>query len=104
MRDRYELHYWPSIQGRGEFVRLAFEAAGVDYADVARTQGVPNSGMPALLDWKHDGVLPTPSGTIVVETVPAVTVLEMNGVPERTRVRIWTDGSQATERVTIGLG
>lgn len=60
MRDRYELHYWPSIQGRGEFVRLAFEAAGVDYADVARTQGVPNSGMPALLDWKHDGVLPTP--------------------------------------------
>ena len=51
-----------------------------------------------------DGVLPTPSGTIVVETVPAVTVLETNGVPERTRVRIWTDGSQATERVTIGLG
>lgn len=51
-----------------------------------------------------DGVLPTPSGTIVVETVPAVTVLDMNGVQERTRVRIWTDGSQATERVTIGLG
>src|ERR1700761_6469021 len=32
----YELHYWPSIQGRGEFVRLALEAAGVDYVDVAR--------------------------------------------------------------------
>ena len=32
----YELHYWPSIQGRGEFVRLALEAAGADYADVAR--------------------------------------------------------------------
>ena len=32
----YELLYWPSIQGRGEFVRLALEAAGADYVDVAR--------------------------------------------------------------------
>lgn len=32
----YELHYWPTIQGRGEFVRLALEAAGADYVDVAR--------------------------------------------------------------------
>jgi glutathione S-transferase len=34
----YELHYWPGIPGRGEFVRLAFEAAGADYVDVARTK------------------------------------------------------------------
>src|SRR5450432_3377805 len=33
---RYELYYWPSIQGRGEYVRLALEQAGADYADVAR--------------------------------------------------------------------
>jgi glutathione S-transferase len=32
----YELFYWPGIQGRGEFVRLAFEAAGVAYDDVGR--------------------------------------------------------------------
>lgn len=32
----YELHYWPTIQGRGEFVRLALEAAGASYVDVAR--------------------------------------------------------------------
>ena len=32
----YELHYWPGIQGRGEFVRLALEAAGAPYIDVAR--------------------------------------------------------------------
>jgi len=38
---RYELYYWPSIQGRGEFVRLALEEARADYADVARgTRGV----------------------------------------------------------------
>jgi glutathione S-transferase len=36
---RYELHYWPSIQGRGEFVRLALEEAGADYVDVARRSG-----------------------------------------------------------------
>ena len=33
---RYELHYWPSIQGRGEFVRLALEDAGAPYRDVCR--------------------------------------------------------------------
>ncbi|HEY1696721.1 MAG TPA: glutathione S-transferase [Polyangiaceae bacterium] len=36
-KARYELHYWPSIQGRGEFVRLALEDAGAAYVDVART-------------------------------------------------------------------
>ncbi|KPF99004.1 glutathione S-transferase [Rhodopseudomonas sp. AAP120] len=33
---RYELYYWPTIQGRGEFVRLALEEAGATYVDVAR--------------------------------------------------------------------
>jgi glutathione S-transferase len=32
----YELYYWPTIQGRGEFVRLALEYAAVDYVDIAR--------------------------------------------------------------------
>lgn len=32
----YELHYWPTIPGRGEFIRLALEAAGAPYIDVAR--------------------------------------------------------------------
>ena len=36
---RYELYYWPGIQGRGEYVRLALEEAGADYADVARERG-----------------------------------------------------------------
>src|SRR2546425_12332986 len=45
---RYELYYWPDIQGRGEFVRLALEEAGADYVDVAR---LPKSrgGMRALM-------------------------------------------------------
>jgi glutathione S-transferase len=45
---RYELYYWPSIQGRGEFVRLALEEAGADYVDVARKPG-KNGGVPAMM-------------------------------------------------------
>src|SRR5579862_247344 len=36
---RYELYYWPSTPGRGEFVRLALEEGGADYVDVARRKG-----------------------------------------------------------------
>jgi len=35
----YKLWYWPDIQGRGEFVRLALEAAGIEYEDCARDVG-----------------------------------------------------------------
>ncbi len=42
---KYELYYWPTIQGRGEYVRLALEEAGADYADVART----SRGVPAMM-------------------------------------------------------
>jgi glutathione S-transferase len=42
---RYEFYYWPSIQGRGEFVRLALEDAGANYIDVARQA----EGMAAMM-------------------------------------------------------
>jgi len=44
----YELFYWPGIQGRGEFVRLALEAAGAAYVDVARERG-SGRGVKALM-------------------------------------------------------
>jgi glutathione S-transferase len=44
---RYELYYWPTIQGRGEFVRIALEEAGADYVDVARRGG--KRGVPAMM-------------------------------------------------------
>lgn len=47
---RYELYYWPSIQGRGEFVRLALEEAGVEYVDVARLPERGVAEMMALLE------------------------------------------------------
>jgi glutathione S-transferase len=45
----YELYYWPEIQGRGEFVRLALEDVGAKYIDVARRRG-GTSAMLKLLD------------------------------------------------------
>jgi glutathione S-transferase len=50
---RYELYYWPTIQGRGEFVRLALEEAGADYIDVARRPG--KRGVPAMTRLMDDG-------------------------------------------------
>lgn len=51
--EPYILYYWPTIQGRGEFVRLALEEAGVPYRDVGRLK----SGMPqleAVLDFRRE--------------------------------------------------
>ena len=45
----YLLYYWPTIQGRGEFVRLALEDAGADYVDVARAKG-RGMGVAAMLE------------------------------------------------------
>lgn len=42
---RYQLYYWPTIQGRGEYVRLALEEAGAVYTDVARS----GNGMAAMM-------------------------------------------------------
>lgn len=53
---RYELFYWPSIQGRGEFVRLALEEAGAGYLDVARETG-PGMGVEAMLHLMGDETL-----------------------------------------------
>ena len=48
---RYELYYWPSIQGRGEYVRLALEDVGADYDDVARGA----RGMAAMMKMMEAG-------------------------------------------------
>jgi glutathione S-transferase len=49
--DAYELYYWPAIQGRGEFVRLALEHAGAPYVDVARRP----KGMAAMMKLLEGG-------------------------------------------------
>jgi glutathione S-transferase len=46
---RFELFYWPGIQGRGEFVRLPFEDAGVPYDDVGRRPESEGGGARAIV-------------------------------------------------------
>ncbi|WP_092277778.1 MULTISPECIES: glutathione S-transferase [unclassified Duganella] len=57
MTTPYQLLYWPGLQGRGEFVRLALEEAGVPYVDVARQKG----GMPKMLASLDGGQVDHPS-------------------------------------------
>ena len=45
----YELYYWPEIPGRGEFVRLVLEDAGVPYVDVGREEQAQGGGVGAVL-------------------------------------------------------
>ena len=54
---KYELYYWPGIQGRGEFPRLVLEDRRADYVDVAREPG-GMAKMMAALNGGLDGVLP----------------------------------------------
>jgi glutathione S-transferase len=61
MTSKYELHYWPTIQGRGEFVRLALEYAAIPYLDVARLPEDEGGGEEALyksLDRAHPRTIP----------------------------------------------
>ena len=46
----YDLYYWPGIQGRGEFVRLALEAGGAAYRDCAREPGGTQAMMKRMAD------------------------------------------------------
>jgi glutathione S-transferase len=52
-RMMYELYYWPTVQGRGEFVRLALEEGGARYRDVARESGKA-AGIGAMMRMMSD--------------------------------------------------
>ncbi len=48
---KYTLYYWPGIQGRGEFIRLALEEAGAEYVDTALVDDKKGGGVPAMMRW-----------------------------------------------------
>jgi glutathione S-transferase len=56
----YELYYWPGIQGRGEYVRLALEYAGAEYVDVALVPEAKGGGVPALRRYLEGGDVERP--------------------------------------------
>lgn len=51
---RYELWYWDGIPGRGEYVRLALEAAQQPYAEMVRCPGVSDRGLAEDLKRERD--------------------------------------------------
>jgi glutathione S-transferase len=98
---RYELYYWPQIQGRGEFVRLALEEAGAAYADVAR-QGGGTEKMFALMERADTPPFAPPflkAGKLVIgQTANILLYLgEREGLaPRNAAGRLWTHQLQLT--------
>jgi glutathione S-transferase len=96
---KYELYYWPSIQGRGEFIRLALEDAGADYVDVARRP----KGMKAMaFQMKRNGVFAPPflrAGTLVIaQTAMILHYLgpRLGLAPKSEAKRLWLHQQQLT--------
>ena len=100
---RYELYYWPSIQGRGEFVRLALEEAGADYSDVARLPHGAAAMMP-FLEGKSIGRTPfappfLKAGKLVIGQTANILMwlAPRHGlVPKSEAVRVWAHQLQLT--------
>lgn len=100
---RYELYYWPSIQGRGEFVRLALEDTGAEYVDVAR-QAKGMAAMMRLLDRRAIEYPPfappfLKAGRFVIaQTANILFYLgpRLNLVPRNEAARLWAHQLQLT--------
>jgi glutathione S-transferase len=101
----YELYYWPSVQGRGEFVRLALEEGGAQYRDVARESG-KGAGMAAMMRLLNDRVARPPfappflkAGRLLIGQT--ANILQFLGprhglAPKAPAGRLWTHQLQLT--------
>jgi glutathione S-transferase len=103
---RYELYYWPSIPGRGEFVRLALEEGGADYVDVGRQSG-RGKGTQAIVRWLEDRGLDHPPfappflkarQSIIAQTTNILLYLgpRLGLVPRPEESRLWAHQLQLT--------
>jgi len=101
---RYELYYWPTIQGRGEFVRLALEDVGADYIDVARD---PKRGPVAVNRFFQTSAFDRPpfappflkiGKVVIAQTANILLYLgpRLGLVPKDEMVRLWAHQLQHT--------
>jgi glutathione S-transferase len=106
---RYELYYWPEIQGRGEFVRLALEDTGADYVDVAR---IPK-GIAAMMRFmetrsvKHPPFAPPflKAGKLVIAQTANILLFlapRLRLVPKDEGNRLWAHQLQLTIADWVG--
>lgn len=103
---RYELYYWPDIQGRGEFVRLALEEANAKYLDVARMSG-QGRGTAAMMRFLENSKLDRPpfappflkaGNLIIAQTANILLYLgpRLGLVPKAEAKRLWAHQLQLT--------
>lgn len=100
---RYQLYYWPGIQGRGEFVRLALEDAGAFYDDVARGTGGMNR-MTEIIRGASEKRQPfappfLKSGKLVIAQVANILFYlgpRLNLAPKDEGRRLWLNALQLT--------
>ncbi|MGZ3447131.1 MAG: glutathione S-transferase [Myxococcaceae bacterium] len=103
----YALYYWPEIQGRGEFVRLALEEAGAPYVDVARLPRSKGGGIEAIFRVLRGGLGPhlpfappvLRAGKVVVAQTAAILHFlgpRLGLVPRDPALRLWALQLQLT--------
>jgi glutathione S-transferase len=107
---RYELYYWPEIQGRGEFIRLALEEGAADYVDVARLPGSRRGAFERILEDAADGCTPfalpaLKAGKLVISQT--ANILQFLGprlglVPKAEAARLWAHQVQLTIADLVG--
>jgi glutathione S-transferase len=98
----YEFYYWPTIQGRGEFVRLALAEADADYVDVVRRK----NGVPKMRKLMESNRLAMPpfappflkAGDLVVSHVANILLYlgDRHGLAPKAAGRLWLHGLQLT--------
>ena len=104
---RYELYYWPHIQGRGEYVRLALEEGEADYIDVARLPESEGGGRPAVARMLQDAANTHPpfappllkAGKLVVSHTANILLYlgpRLGLVPKAEAQRLYAHGLQLT--------
>jgi glutathione S-transferase len=103
---RYQLFYWPEIQGRGEFMRLALEDADADYVDVARETG-PGMGAEAMMRFLKDAGVEHPpfappflkAGKLVISQTANILLYlgpKLGLAPKTEAGRLWAHQLQLT--------
>jgi glutathione S-transferase len=103
--NAYKLYYWPDIQGRGEFIRLALEQAEIDYIDVAR-EDEKDSGDSLTTILEHDTLTTPPfappflrAGQMLIGQTAAILLFlgDNHGLaPKNEAKRLWTHQLQLT--------
>jgi len=103
----YELYYWPGIQGRGEYVRLALEYADAKYVDIALVPAKKGGGVPALEKYLNGRGIQRPpfappflrAGRLLIGQTANILLFlgeQLNIAPRDDAGRLWTHQLQLT--------